>query len=127
VNHAKRILIIDDEETIVDILRRRFERMGFSVATAFNGLQGIDTLRNEQVDVIVCDIKMPKGVSGIDVLYAAKKYNPNARFVAISGHLVSDESVQGIMKGGAALFIKKPFPSLGEITQQIADLVETRN
>lgn len=123
---GKKILIIDDEKVIVDILKRRFERMGFEVEIAFDGITGIDALKNNHIDVIVCDIKMPKGVSGIDVLNAAKKYNPDARFVAISGHLVSDESVQGIMRGGASLFVKKPFPSLTEVTQKIASLVEEK-
>ena len=127
MSKAKKILIIDDETTIVYILKRRFERIGFSVYTAFDGLEGIDTIRNEKIDIIVCDIKMPKGITGVDVLHAAKKYNPSAPFVAISGHLSSDESVQGIMKEGASLFIKKPFPSLGETAQQIADLVENQN
>lgn len=123
MNQTKKILIIDDEAVIVDVLKRRFERMGYSVATAFNGLEGIEAIKQEKVDVVVCDIKMPKGVSGIEVLTASKKYNPNVRFVAISGHLLSDESIQGIMERGASLYVKKPFPSLGEVTQQIADLL----
>jgi DNA-binding NtrC family response regulator len=127
MNETKKILIIDDEAVIVNILKRRFERMGFSVATALNGSEGIETLRHEKVDLVVCDIKMPKGISGMDVLNASKKYNPNVRFVAISGHLLSDESVEGILKDGASMYVKKPFPSLGEVTQQIADLLGNTN
>lgn len=127
MNEQKKILIIDDEEIIVDILRRRFQRMGFVVATAFDGLQAIDALKSEPVDIVVCDIKMPKGITGVDVLYATKKYNPKARFVAISGHLISNDSVDQIMRGGATLFVKKPFSSLGEVTQQIASLAEAEN
>lgn len=121
-----KILIIDDEKAIVDILKRRFERMNFLVITAYDGLKGIETLRREKVDIVVCDIKMPKGISGVEVLKAAKKYNPSVQFVAISGHLISDKLIQSIMKGGASLFIKKPFISLGKVTKQIADLVEKK-
>ncbi|MFQ5709141.1 MAG: response regulator [bacterium] len=127
MSDPRKILIIDDEEVIVDILKRRFTRMGFNVSTAYDGLQGIDALKKEPVDVVVCDIKMPKGVSGVDVLYATKKYNPDASFVAISGHLVSNKSVNAIMDGGATLFVKKPFSSLGEVTRRIAKLATSRN
>ncbi|MFQ5824260.1 MAG: response regulator [bacterium] len=127
MSESKNILIIDDEEVIIDILKRRFARMGFSVSTAFDGLQGIEVIKKENIDVVICDIKMPKGISGVEVFNATKKYNPKARFVAISGHLFSDESIQGIIKDGASLFIKKPFPSLGEVTQKIAALVESKN
>lgn len=124
---SKKILIIDDEKVIVDILKRRFQRMGFVVTTAHDGLEGINAIKNEPIDLVVCDIKMPRGVSGVDVLYATKKFKPNARFVAISGHLVSNKSVDEIMKGGATLFVKKPFSSLSEVTQQIARLAENSN
>ena len=123
MDEQKKILIIDDEEAIVDILRRRFERLGFSVLTEFDGATAIETLKAQPVDLVVCDVKMPNGVSGADVLKASQTHNPDSRFVAISGHLMSHESVDSIMKNGATIFIKKPFPCLTEVTKQIASLV----
>lgn len=123
MDKPKKILIVDDEETIVDILRRRFERLGFTVFTECDGATAIETLKTQVVDLVVCDVKMPNGVSGFDVLKAAQIHNPKSRFVAISGHLLSDELVDSIMKEGATIFIKKPFPCLTEVTQQIANLV----
>ena len=119
----KKILIIDDEETIVDILKRRFERLGFTVFSEYDGATAIEVLKKEMVDLVLCDVKMPNGISGSDVLKAAQTHNPTCQFVAMSGHLNSHESVESIMKDGAAVFIKKPFPSLTEVTQQIASLV----
>lgn len=125
LNNKKKILIVDDEETIVDILRRRFSSMGFSVLTSFDGEDGIRVIKEHEVDLVVCDVEMPKGVSGKDVLQVARKQNPAVRFVAISGYLLSDDSVDQIMGAGADLFLKKPFPSLKEATEQMARLVES--
>ncbi len=119
----KKILIIDDEETIVDILKRRFERLGFTVFSEYDGATAIEVLKKEMVDLVLCDVKMPNGISGSDVLKAAQIHNPTSQFVAMSGHLNSHKSVKSIMKDGASVFIKKPFPSLTEVTQQIASLV----
>jgi DNA-binding NtrC family response regulator len=119
----KRILIIDDEEMIVDILRRRFERMGFAVCTAQDGDEGIGVIENNDLDVVLCDIKMPNGASGNEVLRASKSRNPGTRFVAMSGQLMSDVSVRKLLEDGADLFVKKPFPSLQETTEAIIRLV----
>jgi two-component system nitrogen regulation response regulator NtrX len=120
----KHILIIDDEEMIVDILKRRFERMGFQVTTAHDGNSGIDELQARKVDLVVCDIKMPNGTAGGDVLRASMASSPETKFVAISGQLMSDDSVKEILQDGADMFIKKPFPSLNEVTARIVNLIE---
>ncbi|MFQ5676671.1 MAG: response regulator [bacterium] len=120
---AKQILIIDDEEAIADILARRFERLGFRVFKEHDGAEAIEVLKNETIQLVICDVKMPNGVSGSDVLKAAQRYNPGSQFVAISGHLHSHDSVKAIMNEGATCFIKKPFPCLREVTQKIAGLI----
>ena len=121
----KKILIVDDEEIIVDILKRRFERMGFCVDTACDGACAIAIIKAHAVDLVICDIRMPNGTDGEDVLRAAREFVPGARFVAMSGHIMTDESVQRIMNSGVSLFLKKPFPSLGEATQQMANLIDS--
>ena len=123
MDKQKKILIIDDEETIVDILKRRFERLGFMVYSECDGAPAIEVLKKEMLDLVVCDVKMPNGISGSDVLKASQTYNPGTKFVAMSGHLNSHESVESIMKDGASVFIKKPFPCLTEVTRKIASLV----
>jgi|GEM_PF-2696745 len=127
MKEKKRVLLIDDEEIIVDILRRRFERLGFAVLTAYDGSSAIDLIQQEKIDLVVCDVKMPNGTDGEDVLKAKQKYNPSSHFVAISGHVMTDESVQLLMNNGASLFVKKPFPSLADVTQQMAMLVTPQN
>jgi CheY-like chemotaxis protein len=119
----KTILVVDDEKVILDILKRRFERIGFEVQTAHNGSQGIEMLKNTTFDLVICDIKMPNGVTGIGVLNALKRYQPQTHFVATSGHLFTNAALQEIIQSGASLFIKKPFTSLNDIAVQIASLI----
>jgi len=124
---GKRILIIDDEEIIVDVLKRRFERIGWDVITAYDGETGIKIIKHEPLDAIICDIKMPSRTNGNDVLATAHKLRPETAFVAISGYIMSDDHVTQMMKKGAHLFLKKPFPSLKEVTQQVSELVNKLN
>ncbi len=121
--HSRKVLIVDDEEIIVDILKRRFGRMGFSVYSAMDGKEAVDLLARQRVDLVICDVLLPNDVSGETILEAAREQNPGAHFVAMSGHILSDASVQSLMAHGADLFIKKPFPSLTEVTEQMASLV----
>ncbi len=127
MDDKKKVLLIDDEEVIVDILRRRFERLGFNVLTAYDGTQAIDIIQSEKVDLVVCDVRMPNGVDGQDVLRAKQEFNPESHFVAISGHIMTDDSVQELMADGASLFVKKPFPSLADVTENMANLVLSKN
>lgn len=120
----QKILIIDDEEIIVDILKRRFSRIGWQVLTAYDGQTGISIIKNESLDAIICDIKMPSNTNGTDVLEIAHKLCPQTPFVAISGYIMSDENVVKIMDRGARLFLKKPFSSLKDVTSQISAIVE---
>jgi len=62
-NGSKRILIIDDEEIIVNIMKRRFERLGFEVETAHTGIEAVDVLTNEPIDLVLADMKMPDNYS----------------------------------------------------------------
>jgi DNA-binding NtrC family response regulator len=119
----KTILIVDDEEVILDILKRRFERLGLHVLTAANGSQGIEIIKSRDLALVICDIKMPNGVTGMSVLNALKRHQPGTHFVATSGHLFTNSSVQEIIENGASLFVKKPFDSLNDMAVQIIVLL----
>lgn len=119
----KHILIVDDEQIILDILTRRLERLGFQVLTATAGSQGIEIVKNIGLDLVICDIKLPNGMSGMEVLCALKQHQPLTPFVATSGLHSTSSAVQEIIQNGAALFLKKPFSSLNEVADQISRLL----
>ena len=81
-----RILLIDDDSVLRDILRDVLESAGYQVAEAKDGNQGIDLLRAEGVayDLIVTDVVMP-GESGMAVVKAARTHCPSAKILVISG------------------------------------------
>jgi len=79
-----RVLIIDDEEDIRDVLYDVLNRAGFEVDVASMGDEGIDKLRSKPADVIVTDIIMP-GKDGIATIREIRKEFPDAKIIAISG------------------------------------------
>jgi two-component system, NtrC family, nitrogen regulation response regulator NtrX len=101
-----RILVIDDEKpirtTLIDILE--YEK--FAVDEASDGMQGLDLLKKNKYDVVLCDIKMPK-MDGIEVLDKIQETNPDTPVVMISGHGTIETAVEAIKKG-AFDYIAKP-------------------
>lgn len=68
----KKILIVDDVEDFVDLLKVKLESWGHTVVTAFDGLKGLEQARKEMPDLILLDIMMPK-MNGFDMLQELKK------------------------------------------------------
>lgn len=79
-----RILIIDDEPVIVQMLQRFFERNGFEVLSAGDGSAGLDLQRRTPADVVITDILMP-GKEGFETIREMRRMNPGIKIVAISG------------------------------------------
>jgi DNA-binding NtrC family response regulator len=101
-----RILVIDDERSIRNTLKDILEYEKYQVELAEDGLQGLETLKNHDFDVVLCDIKMP-GMDGIEVLQKIEELKPDTPVVMISGHGNIDTAVESIKKG-AFDFIEKP-------------------
>ena len=102
----KKILIIDDERSIRNALKEILEFEGFSVIDAEDGESGLTILKQQTIDLVFCDIKMPK-VDGIEVLDQIIQHNEGIPVVMISGHGTIETAVEAIKKG-AFDFIEKP-------------------
>ena len=100
-----KILVIDDERNIRNTLRDILEYEKFKVSEAENGLIGVDLIRNNKYDVILCDIKMPE-MDGIEVLEKAIILTETP-VIMISGHGTIETAVEAIKKG-AFDYIAKP-------------------
>ncbi|MGW8194387.1 MAG: response regulator [Desulforhopalus sp.] len=70
----KKILLVDDEESIQIIYKEEFEDDGYTVISAFNGEEGLEKFEQEKPDLVILDIRMP-GMSGIEVLRKMKMIN----------------------------------------------------
>ena len=101
-----KILIIDDEKAVADILEDFLSDKGKSIDTCYDGLTGIECIQNNLYDLIIVDLVMPK-VGGLDILRYAKKTNPDVLVIIITGHASLETAVMAI-KEGAYDYIRKP-------------------
>jgi len=101
-----KILIIDDEKAVADILKDFLSHKERSVDVCYSGLSGIQSIQKNSYDLLIVDLVMPK-VGGLDILRYAKKTNPDALVIIITGHASLETAVMAI-KEGAYDYIRKP-------------------
>lgn len=103
----RRVLIVDDEQAVGQILERFFASRGFSVAMVFSGEQGLARLQEGAFDVVLIDILLP-GIHGLEVLKQAKQRFPKAKVAMITG--LDDEELRAKARvHGADAYVTKPF------------------
>ena len=102
-----RVMIVDDEEVLRDVLEVVLRREGFEVVLAESGEQALNLLDGEEVDLIILDVMLP-GISGIDTLRAIRISNPTLPVVVITAFSSIDGAIEA-MKFGAFHYIPKPF------------------
>ena len=103
-----RILIVDDEEVLRDVLDAVLRREGFDVAMAASGEEALSVLDvDADVDLVILDVMLP-GISGIDTLRAVRISNPQLPVIVITAFSSIDGAIEA-MKHGAYHYIPKPF------------------
>jgi len=102
-----KILIIDDEKSIRNSMKEIMEFENYEADTAENGVEGLEKLSLVRYDLVFCDIKMPGGLDGIEVLKKIIAEYSDIPVIMISGHGTIDIAVESI-KAGAYDFIAKP-------------------
>ena len=117
------ILVVDDEIGPRESLRLILKPI-YEVHTAANGLEALQFINREKVDLVTLDLKMP-GISGIDVLKEIKKLHADIEVVIITGYGTLANAVEAI-RYGAVDFISKPF-NVAEIISIVSKSVERRN
>ncbi|SEL30842.1 DNA-binding transcriptional response regulator, NtrC family, contains REC, AAA-type ATPase, and a Fis-type DNA-binding domains [Maribacter orientalis] len=120
-----KILVIEDEAAIRRVLVKILseENDAYSVEEAEDGLKGIETIKNNDYDLVLCDIKMPK-MDGVEVLEAARKIKPEIPFIMISGHGDLDTAVN-TMRLGAFDYISKP-PDLNRLLTTVRNALDRK-
>ncbi len=101
-----KVLIIDDEKSILDTLSLMLEDEGFAVLKAMDGKEGLAIFEKEKPDIVLLDVWMPE-LDGIQVLKKIKKKNKDAIVIVISGHGTISTAVEAV-KVGAYDFLEKP-------------------
>ena len=120
-----RILVIEDEAAIRRVLKKIIseENDAYNVEEAEDGLLGIEMIKNNDYDLVLCDIKMPK-MDGVEVLEKAKKIKPEIPIVMISGHGDLDTAVN-TMRLGAFDYISKP-PDLNRLLNTVRNALDKK-
>jgi DNA-binding NtrC family response regulator len=113
---TKQVLIVDDEPNLRKILAAQLGRDGYDVLTAEDGEQGLAVLRENHIDLVVTDLKMPK-MDGMQLLREAVREYPGLPIVMITAHGTIDTAVEAL-KLGAFDYLTKPFDK--EEVRQIA-------
>ncbi|WP_282161310.1 sigma-54-dependent transcriptional regulator [Ulvibacterium marinum] len=120
-----KILVIEDESAIRRVLVKILseENDTYQVEEAEDGLKGLETIKNNDYDLVLCDIKMPK-MDGVEVLEAARKIKPEIPFIMISGHGDLDTAVN-TMRLGAFDYISKP-PDLNRLLTTVRNALDRK-
>lgn len=105
----KKILIIDDEQDICLLLDKFLTKKGFQVFTALNGRAGIQLLKKEKIDLVLCDFRLPE-YTGIDILQQIKIINPSTQVIIITGYSDVKIAVEALKKGAFDYVTKPLYP-----------------
>ena len=120
-----KILIIEDEEAIRRVLNKILseENSSYEIFQANDGASGFEMIKQEDFDLVLCDIKMPK-MDGIEVLQLIKKIKPDIPIVMISGHGDLETAVS-TMRYGAYDYISKP-PDLNRLLNTVRNALDRK-
>jgi DNA-binding NtrC family response regulator len=115
------ILVVDDEETVLDLITRFAEEAGFDVIRCATGKEALDRLAHHRADVAVVDLRLPD-VGGIEVLRAIREADPDCQVILMSGGATIDSAVEAV-KLGAVDYLTKPldFARLNHLLSTIRD------
>jgi len=121
---SKHILVVDDEESIRELLAEYLNSCGYEVTCAASGQEALSYYKSNRFDVIVSDLMMSP-IDGMELLGEIKKFDPDAVFIMITG-FPSIESALEAVKKGAKDFISKPF-NIDEIRLKIERAILERS
>jgi DNA-binding NtrC family response regulator len=111
-----KILIVDDDHSIIELLKTTLQESGYSVIAAYNGTQALQKFGVEKPDLILVDYKMPD-MTGLDLIRELKKTTPHLKSVLITAFGSEEVAIEAVRQG-INDYLKKPF-DLEEITKVV--------
>lgn len=119
----EKILVVDDEQSLREVLSIMLKRAGYAVTSATDGEDAVELLQKEIFDLVITDLRMPK-VDGMEVLKAVKSASPETVVLIITAFASADSAVEA-MKQGAYDYLTKPF-QVDEVQLIIRNALEKR-
>jgi DNA-binding NtrC family response regulator len=118
--HAS-VLVVEDDPSIRSILTRFLEGRGHAVQSAEHGLEALEVLATNPIDLVLSDVRMPQ-MSGLDLVRVVRERDPDIQLILITGHSSVRDAVEAI-KLGAADYVEKPIDPhrLGRIVDSVLE------
>jgi len=118
----KRILVVDDDPTLIKMIKIYFENLGFSISLAGSGVEALKAFDEEPPDVMILDIRMP-GMDGIKVCRKIRleKGNLKTPIIAITGYH-NEKIKKDVMAAGANAYMEKPL-DLSRLLKIVKELI----
>ena len=118
------IMLVDDEESFVDPMKKRLDKRGYKVLAAYSGEEALKELATHRnVSVVILDVKMP-GMDGIETLQVVKKRFPLVEVIMLTGHATVESAIEG-MKQGAFDYLMKPC-EMEVLTAKVQEAIEKK-
>jgi DNA-binding NtrC family response regulator len=118
---AERILVVDDELFVRELLLEFLSTQGYEVSLADSGEKALELIHAQPADIVLVDLKMP-GMDGIETLKQIKKMAPDALAIVMTGYPTIESSIQALRQG-ACDYVVKPF-KLNELNSSIEKALE---
>jgi DNA-binding NarL/FixJ family response regulator len=122
---GSRILLVDDELELLEMLHDWLVYFGFAVKTSNSALGAIALFKEEPFDVVVTDLKMP-GLDGLQLLSMLKELDETVEVIFLTGQGTMEDAVQALRGGRAFDFLQKPLRDLHKLNQVIEQAIERR-
>ena len=122
---SARVLVVDDEALICNMLDRVLRSEGYEVETSTNPEDGLALLKQQPYDVLVTDLHM-SGMNGLVLLERARKIQPKCEVVMMTGY-ATVETAREALKQGAIDYITKPLDIEGELKPILATILKSEN
>ena len=112
-----KILVVDDEALIIDMMLILLTALGYEVSTAGDGNEGLRTLESAQPDLVITDICMPD-MEGIEFIRTLTKRRKSLPVIVMSGHMIGMKFLNSVRAFGAKAILQKPFTP-GQLSEVI--------
>ncbi|MCL4503582.1 MAG: endopeptidase La [Deltaproteobacteria bacterium] len=120
---TSQVLVVDDEEIARTNLEYILRKEGHQVATAANGMEALEKVKNQEFDVVLTDLKMEK-MDGLQLLESVKQIAPHTEIIMVTGYATVSTAVDALKKG-AAHYLSKPI-KLDELRDTVREIVERK-
>ena len=118
MNMAKKLLIIDDEENLTKSLSVSFKVRGYEVAAATNSTDGLRLVKEFSPDLLLLDLHLSEGKTGLDVLREAKAMKPDLKVIVLTGFGDEEGVEDECFRLGAVKFLPKAF-TINELLREV--------